>query len=68
IAVYRGVSTKYLANYLALFKFIFSKFDENPINIKGEHSYLSTNFKGRPPMFEWLVLFITLFKNTAFTY
>ncbi|SFU81918.1 hypothetical protein SAMN04487886_11878, partial [Clostridium sp. DSM 8431] len=46
------VSTKYLANYLALFKFIFSKFDENPINIKGEHPYLSTNFKGRPPIFE----------------
>ena len=52
IAVYKGVSTKYLANYLALFKFVFSKFDKNPINIKGEHPYLSTNFKGRPPIFE----------------
>ena len=52
ISVYRGVSTKYLANYLALFKFIFSKIQECPINIKGEYPYLSMNFKGRPPIFE----------------
>ena len=52
ISVYRGVSTKYLSNYLALFKFIFSKVDESPIYIKGEHPYLSTNFKGRLPIFE----------------
>ena len=52
IGVYRGVSTKYLANYLALFKYIFSKTEESPLFIKGEHSYINTNFKGRPPIFQ----------------
>lgn len=52
ISIYKGVSTKYLANYLSLFKFIFSKIEECPLLIKGEHPYLSTNFKGRPPIFQ----------------
>ena len=52
IRVYRGVSTKYLANYLALFKYIFSNMEESPLLIKGEHPYKNTNFKGRPPIFK----------------
>ena len=52
IRVYRGVSTKYLANYLALFKYIFSNMEESPLLIKGEHPFKNTNFKGRPPIFE----------------
>ena len=52
ISVYRGVSTKYLANYLSLFKYIFDEIQEYPLFIKGEHPYINTNFKGRPPIFE----------------
>lgn len=52
IRVYRGVSTKYLANYLALFKYIYNKIEESPLLIKGEHPFKSTNFKGRPPIFK----------------
>ena len=52
ISVYRGVSTKYLANYLALFKYIFCKIEESPLFIKGSHPYKNTNFKGRPPIFK----------------
>lgn len=46
------VSTKYLANYLALFKYIFTNIEESPLLIKGEHPYKNTNFKGRPPIFK----------------
>ena len=52
ISVYRGVSTKYLANYLSLFKYIFDKIQEYPLFIQGKHSYKIKNFKGRPPIFE----------------
>lgn len=52
VAIYKGVSTKYLANYLALFKYIFDKSEDCPILKVGEHPYLNTNFKGCQPIFE----------------
>ncbi|SFU54234.1 ISXO2-like transposase domain-containing protein [Clostridium sp. DSM 8431] len=52
ISVYKGVSAKYLANYLALFKYIFGKFPECPLFTKGEYTYKNMNFKGRPHIFK----------------
>jgi len=50
--MYRGVSTKYLSNYLALYKIIYKKIDDLPLNIRGKSPYLIANFKGRPPIFK----------------
>ena len=48
---YKGVSTKYLSNYMFLFKYIESKCEATPIFFRGTKPYFSTNFKGRPPIF-----------------
>ena len=52
ISKYKGVSTKYLSNYLALYKVIHKKIDNLPLNIRGKSPYLIANFKGRPPIFK----------------
>ncbi|WP_346928256.1 IS1595 family transposase [Clostridium sp.] len=48
---YKGVSTKYLSNYMFLFKYIESKCEATPLFFRGRKPYFSTNFKGRPPIF-----------------
>jgi len=48
---YKGVSTKYLSNYMFLFKYIELKCEATPILFRGTKPYFSTNFKGRPPIF-----------------
>ena len=49
---YKGVSTKYLSNYIALFHYIFDKIKSSPLLIKGEQPFRNSNFKGRPPIFD----------------
>ena len=49
---YKGVSTKYLSNYIALFHYIFDKIKSSPLSIKGEQPFRNSNFKGRPPIFD----------------
>ena len=48
---YRGVSTKYLQNYLSLFKFIDNRKGDSPLFIKGKSPYKNKNFKGRLPLY-----------------
>ena len=49
---YKGVSTKYLSNYIALFHYIFDKIENSPLLIRGEQPFRNSNFKGRPPIFD----------------
>ena len=49
---YKGVSTKYLSNYIALFHYIFDKIKASPLSIKGEQPFRNSNFKGRSPIFD----------------
>ena len=49
---YKGVSTKYLSNYIALFHYIFDKIKSSPLLIRGEQPFRNSNFKGRPPIFD----------------
>ncbi len=48
---YKGVSTKYLSNYMFLFKYIELKCEATPLFFRVTKPYFSTNFKGRPPIF-----------------
>ncbi|WP_346871028.1 IS1/IS1595 family N-terminal zinc-binding domain-containing protein [Clostridium sp. UBA5119] len=48
---YKGVSTKYLSNYMFLFKYIESECEATPIFFRGKKPYFSTNFKGRSSIF-----------------
>ena len=49
--IYKGVSTKYLQNYLSLFKFIMEDKKESPLFNKGKSPYRNRNFKGRLPLY-----------------
>lgn len=51
IRSYKGVSTKYLSNYLYLFKYIQCGLEATPLFFRGREPYLKANFKGRPPVF-----------------
>ncbi|MFR1708624.1 MAG: IS1595 family transposase [Clostridium sp.] len=46
MAPYKGVSTKYLSNYMFLFKYIESKCEATPLFFSGTKPYFITNFKG----------------------
>lgn len=48
---FRGVSTKYLANYLFLFKYLKEKITSDVLLLKGSMSFIERNFKMRMPIF-----------------
>jgi len=54
---YKGVSPKYLSNYMFLFKYIESKCEATPLFFRGRKPYFSTNFKGRPPIIRIACIF-----------